>query len=317
MPEKVESVFHRSIYLTGPTASGKTAVGVALASRIGAEVIAMDSMTLYRGLDIGTAKPTAAEQRGVNHHLLDVIEPSLAASVADYLVWAKEAATEIESRGRTVLFVGGTPLYLKTLLRGLFEGPGADPTIRDRLQRDAEEFGNFSLYKRLQEVDPITAARLSANDLRRIVRALEVFHLSGRPISHFQQGHNTAAQAVRVFALERDRSELCSRIDQRTSAMFESGLLEEVMRVQADLDGRLNAVPAQGVGYREAIACLEGRISRAEAITQTKIRTRQFSKRQATWIRGLSECKPLRVLNDEPPDATADRIERILRDGEP
>ena len=162
--------FHRAIYLTGPTASGKTAIGVALARRLDAEIVAVDSMTLYRGMDIGTAKPADAERGGIPHHLIDVLDPWQAASVAEYRRWALAVVEDIERRGKRVLFVGGTPMYLKALLRGLFQGPGADSALRLRLEREAEEGGTKALHRRLAAVDPPTAARLHPNDRRRVIR---------------------------------------------------------------------------------------------------------------------------------------------------
>jgi tRNA dimethylallyltransferase len=308
-----ENPFHRAIYLTGPTASGKTAVGVALARRLDAEVIALDSMTLYRGMDIGTAKPSREEQGGIPHHLLDVLAPWDAASVADYRSWALEAALTIERRGKRVLFVGGTALYLKALLRGLFEGPSADPALRQSLEDEANRLGEASLHARLATLDPATAARLHLNDRRRIVRALEVIELTGRPLSSLQQEHDRPAPSgVPVFALERPRDELRARIDRRVLQMFADGLVDEV---RALLTGPrpLGSVPAQGVGYREVIDMLAGTLDKDDVIARVQARTRQFAKRQATWFRGLDEVEAWPVPNDEPPDVTAQRLAvRIL-----
>lgn len=308
---KRDDPLHRAIYLTGPTASGKTAVGVALAHRLGAEVVAMDSMTLYRGMDLGTAKPTEVEREGVPHRLLDVLNPWEAASVADYRGWVIEAVRAIEARGRRVLFVGGTALYLKALLRGLFEGPGADPALRAELEEQAERLGTAALHARLAEVDPPTAARLPPADRRRIVRALEVLALTGRPLSSFQTGHKHPAEGVRVFALERPRDELRDRIDGRVRQMFAAGLLDEVERLRSG-PFPLHPVPAQGVGYREAIDHLEGRLRGPEMIERTQARTRQFAKRQGTWFRGLAECRAFPVEPGEQAEATADRLQRAI-----
>jgi tRNA dimethylallyltransferase len=301
--EVMTDTFHRAIYLTGPTASGKTAIGVALAELLGAEIIAMDSMTLYRGLDIGTAKPTTEERREIPHHLIDVIDPWDSASVADYLRWAGEAIGDIESRGRQVLFVGGTALYLKALMRGLFDGPGADPDIRANLEKatDAE------LHVQLTQIDPITAARLHPANRRRVIRALEVFTLTGRPLSSFHEGHHHITEGLRVFALERPREEIHLRINARVVSMFENGLLDEVRRLQASPQP-LNMVPAQGVGYREAITHLEGQMTIQEAIVRTQARTRQFAKRQGTWFRGLAECRPFPVEAQESVETVAKRL---------
>jgi tRNA dimethylallyltransferase len=304
--------FHRAIYLTGPTASGKTAVGVALAKRLGAEIVALDSMTLYRGMDIGTAKPALLERGGIPHHLIDVLDPWDSASVGQYRRWAAAVVEAIEARGKRALFVGGTALYLKALLRGLIKAPGANLALRKQLEHDAERVGDAALHARLAEVDPVAAARLHPNDRRRIVRALEVSIATGRSLSAWQTGHERPApEGVAVFALARPRAELCRRIDQRVARMFEEGLVEEVHRLM-EAPRPIGPVPAQGVGYKEAIALLEGRATRSETIQRVQVRTRQFAKRQVTWFRGLSEARSWAVSDDEPPEETARRLYEAL-----
>lgn len=303
-----ENPFHRAAYLTGPTASGKTAVGVALARRLGAEVVALDSMTLYRGMDVGTAKPTLDERQGVPHHLIDVLDPWEAASVAAYRAWAAEAVAAIESRGKRVLFVGGTALYLKALLRGLFDGPGADPDLRRELEAEAARSGDAAVHARLSAVDPVSAARLHPNDRRRVVRALEVVAATGRPLSAWQTGHDRPAPAgVAVFSLGRPRDDLRVRIDRRVVAMFDGGLVDEV-RALTRGPRPWHPVPAQGVGYREAADLLAGRLSYAEAVERVQARTRQFAKRQGTWFRGLAEVRPCPLSGDDSPEETARRL---------
>lgn len=299
--------FRRAIYLTGPTASGKTAVGVALARRLGAEVVALDSMTLYRGLDVGTAKPTEEERDGIPHHLIDVLDPWESASVADYRARASAVLDDLDRRGVPALFVGGTPLYLKALLRGLFEGPSADAALRRSLEAEADRDGGAALHARLAAVDPAAAARLHPNDRRRVVRALEVAALTGRPLSIQQREHARPAEGVAVFALDRPRAELHDRIDRRVAAMFDSGLVEEVRRLLDNPRG-ISGVAAQGVGYRETIALLRGEADLATTVARIQARTRQFAKRQATWFRGLAEVRPFPVPVGEPPEATADRL---------
>lgn len=300
--------FHRAIYLTGPTASGKTAAGVALAERLGAEVVALDSMTLYRGMDIGTAKPSAAERRAIPHHLIDVLDPwDESASVAWYRDRAAEVLRYLAARGKPALFVGGTPMYLKVLLRGLFEGPSADEALRADLEAEADRLGDLALHARLAAVDSATAARLHPNDRRRVIRALEVFERTGRPLSAWQAEHDRPAEGVRVFALARPRSELHWRIDRRALAMFDEGLVEEVERLLAGPRPPGSAA-LQGVGYREVIDLLEGRASRAETIERIQARTRQFAKRQETWFRGLAEVRSWPVEGDEPPESIAARL---------
>ncbi len=308
------SPLHKAIYLTGPTACGKTAIGVELARRLDAEVVAMDSMTLYRGMDIGTAKPNLAERGGVPHHLIDVIDPWESASVADYREWAIQAVKEVESRGHRALFVGGTALYLKALLRGLFEGPPADPGLRNSLEEEADRLGNAALHGRLAKLDPKTAARLPIGDRRRIVRALEVIHSTGMPLSDLQKEHERPAEGVRVFAIDRpSRSPAqTDRIDRREVRMFADGLIEEA---QSLISGPqpLNQTPLQGVGYGEVIDHLQGRCTLGRAIELTQNRTRQFAKRQRTWFRGLEECRAWPIPEDEPAEVTADHLAEEIR----
>ncbi len=308
-----DNPFHRAIYLTGPTASGKTAVGAALARRLDAEVIAMDSTTIYRGMDIGTAKPTMAERGGIAHHLIDVIGPWELASVADYRGWASEAIRAIEGRGKRALFVGGTPLYLKVLLRGLFAGPGSDPELRLRLEQEAEAQGDAALHARLAALDPAIAARLHPNDRRRVVRALEVIALAGRPLSELQVEHDQPAPAgVAVYALDPPRATLYDRINRRVPAFFDAGLVDEVKSLQSG-ERPIGPVPAQAIGYREVIAMLAGQATLPETIEHIQIRTRQFAKRQGTWFRGLEEVKAFPVGPDERAEAVAERLAERVR----
>ncbi len=307
-----ENPFHRAIYLTGPTASGKTAVGVELARRLDAEILALDSTTLYRGMDIGTAKPTMAERGGIAHHLIDVIDPWETASVADYREWARRAITDVEQRGRRVLFVGGTPLYLKVILRGLFSGPSADFRLRRELEREADSLGEAALHARLSTLDPATAARLHHRDRRRVIRALEVIERTGKPLSALQLEHGqTAPESVRVFALELPRAILRDRIDRRVLRFFEAGLVDEV-RALCSGPRPLSDTAAQAIGYREVIAMLAGAASLDQTIERVQARTRQFAKRQATWCRGLREVQSVPVLSDETAEAIAVRLAREL-----
>ena len=304
-----DSITRECWFLTGPTASGKTSVGVALAERIGAEIVSLDSMALYRRMDIGTAKPTAAEGGRVPHHLLDVIEPSEEFSLAQYLEAADRAIQDIRSRGRQVLFVGGTPLYLKGLLRGIFEGPPADWELRRRLEHEAQTNGPGWLHQRLAEVDPVAAERLHANDTRRLIRALEVYEKTGKPISHWQQQFEIGrpADQCHVFVLEWPREELGKRINARVDAMFRDGLFDEARRLVAGTN-RLSRTASQALGYREVLDHLAGRQNLADTIELVKLRTRQFAKRQGTWFRSLSECRSVPVSDPLEPDLLADQI---------
>jgi tRNA dimethylallyltransferase len=307
-----DNPFHHAIYLTGATTSGKTAAGVALARRLGAEVIALDSMTLYRGMDIATAKPIPEQRGGIPHHLIDVIDPWESASVAAYREWARGALLDIQERGKRVLFVGGTALYLKALLRGLFEGPASDAELRRRLEREAEQGPQAALYARLARLDPMTAGRLHPEDRRRIIRALEVIELCGRPLSALQREHQQPAPAwVQVFALQPPRAALRERINRRVLTFFGTGLMEEVRRLQS-AEHPLSAVAAQAIGYREVIAHLSGKATLVETIEQVQARSRQFAKRQATWFRSLEEVRPVPVTPSEDPETIAERLARAI-----
>ena len=296
-------------YLTGPTASGKSAVALALARRLDAEIISMDSMAIFRGMDIGTAKPTVAERQEVPHHLVDLLEPTEDFSIAQYLQAAHQVAAEIRSRGRVVLFAGGTPLYLKALLRGLFIGPAADWVLRKKLLEEAEGKPPDYLHRRLAEVDPVAASKLHPHDTRRIIRALEVYLKTGQPISslqkQFEQGRS--AEECRVFVLWRSRDDLRRRIADRVAAMFAAGLVEEVKTLLARY-GRLSRTASQALGYREVLEYLEGRRTLAETQLAVERHTWQFARRQMMWFRSLSECRFVPVGPEDSPEQTVEQI---------
>lgn len=291
--------FRDCVILTGPTGSGKTALGIELAEQVNAEIVVADSMTLYRGMDIGTAKPTAAERERVRHHLIDVLDPSQSASVAWWLERAAECVADIESRGKLALIVGGTPLYLKAMLFGIFVCPPADPELRRQLELEAERDGAAALHARLMTVDPEAAGRLHANDVRRVVRAIEIFELTGQPISAFQTQWNDSdstidepRQTTRVLCLDLPRTELYSRINDRVEAMIAAGWLEEVRRLRTLPLGR---EAARALGYEELRQVLDGIMDLRDAIALIQMRSRQFAKRQFTWFRnwpGLQWVRP-------------------------
>jgi tRNA dimethylallyltransferase len=307
--------FERCWVLTGPTGSGKTELGVQLAEQLGAEIVSMDSMTLYRGMDIGTAKPARALRRRVPHHLVDVLDPWESASVAWWLQEAARLVGQIEERGKGALFVGGTSLYLKALLRGLFEGPAADLALRRRLTREAENLGPERLHQRLAQVDPVAASRLHPNDVRRIIRALEVWELTGRPISRWQTQWQQPAGPAKpdlsaadlafdtadgdrqpvpsILWLDVPRAELYARIDVRVKDMLAAGFVDEV-RALLCLPRPLSQEAAQAVGYREMLQHVQGSISLDEAVVRIQTRSRRLAKRQLTWFRSLPECRPAR-----------------------
>ena len=277
-------------FLTGATAVGKTDVGQYLAERLDAEIISLDSMAIYRGMDIGTAKPSQTEQEAIPHHLIDIRSPEEEFSVAEYVEAAEKAISDIRKRGKECLFVGGTPLYLKSLLRGLSQGPKPDWEFRRQVEEEVKKLGPEALHQRVQQIDPLAASQLHPNDTRRLIRVLEVYKATGEPISHsqLQFDEGRPAEACRVFVLRRERPVLHTRINERVTQMFEAGLVQEV-------EGLLQAgttfgrTSQQAVGYQETLEMLEGTLSQEEAIARTQTRTRRFAKHQETWYRGLSE----------------------------
>lgn len=295
-------------YLTGATASGKTGVGIELAKRLNAEIISLDSMSVYRGMDIGTAKPSPTQREESPHHLLDIVDPIEDYSLSQYVRDAHDCINEIRGRGREVLFVGGTPLYLKALLRGVYPGPPADWEFREQIETELEEVGIEALHDRLKQVDPLAAAKLHPHDKRRIIRALEVYKQTGSPLSH-EQIHfdDIPNEQCRAFVLSWPRQELHQRIEERVESMFERGLVEEV-RGLLQRYGALGRTASQAVGYREVIEHLVGGQDLATTIEQVKARTRQFARRQETWFRSLDECEAVPQAAGTSADEIARRI---------
>lgn len=309
MPYEKRLEIRDCLFLVGPTASGKSAVGVELAERLGAEIISLDSMAVYRGMDIGTAKPSAEERARVRHHLVDIVAPWEEYSVARYLDDAAAALAEIRSRGHVPLFVGGTPLYLKAVLRGLFEGPAADWEFRNACQSWAAQHGVETLHARLASMDPAAAQKIHPHDLRRIVRALEVFEKTGQPLSRWQAQFQQPREEARgrVLVLDWPREQLYRRINHRVEEMFRQGLVEEVRALLAT-GQKLSHTASQALGYREVLEYLAGRCSLEETIERVKTHTRQFAKRQLTWFRHLEECRFFPVCEPFSAPATAEQI---------
>ncbi|MFO7903185.1 MAG: tRNA (adenosine(37)-N6)-dimethylallyltransferase MiaA [Planctomycetota bacterium] len=285
-------------YLSGPTAAGKTRVGIEMARLLNAEIVSLDSMAIYRGMDIGTATPTPEQLRAVPHHLLNILDPVEEFSVSSYVKRAHHLIERIRAAGRDVLFVGGTPMYLKAMLRGLYTGPPADWAFRKEVEEEVRRVGVEPLYKRLVQVDPLSADKLHKNDVRRIIRALEVYKITGEPISHRQLQFEEGARAedCRVFVLGWPRATLHERIDARVERMFHHGLIGEVQGL-LNCFGRLGRTASQAVGYREAIEYCRGEMSLSEAKSRVQVRTHQFARRQETWFRSLSECQ--RIERDQ------------------
>lgn len=301
------------VWIVGPTAAGKSEVGVALAELIGGEVISLDSMAVYRGMDIGTAKPTVEQRQRVTHHLIDIVDPWEEYSVARYLADAATCLEDIRKRGKIPIFVGGTPLYLKAVLRGLFEGPQADWEFRQHWRALAETNPPGFLHAEVAKVDPASAARLHPHDWRRLIRALEVYHKTGRPLSEWQSQFDKPREEAmgRVVVLDWPRDILYRRIEARVDAMFDRGLVAEVKRLVADPRG-FGRTARQALGYREVLDYLAGKMSLEDTINLVKTRTRQFAKRQLTWFRHLEECRNLPINEPWQPEDLARRIARDL-----
>lgn len=275
------------LIICGPTASGKTAVAVEICLALGGEVVSADSMQIYRGMDIGTAKPALEETRGVAHHLLDIAEPGEAYSVAAYREKAIEAIEDIFARGRTPVVCGGTGLYIDALTRPLGFSAQGDESVRRPLEEiAAQEGGKERLHAMLREVDPDSSDRLHVNDVRRVVRALEIHQLTGRTLTEQRalDLKREGAYRGRLYGLSWPREELYARIDQRVDQMMADGLVKEVEALlSGGLHGRATAM--QGIGYKEITRALEGECSMAEAVERVKQATRNYAKRQLTWFR--------------------------------
>lgn len=309
----------RYIAIAGPTASGKTAAALAIAQHYPVEIISVDSALVYRGMDIGTAKPTAAELAAVPHHLVDIRDPLNAYSAAEFVADAEHLMGEITARGKLPLLVGGTMLYFKALIDGLDDMPKADAAVRATIAAEAAAKGWPALHAELATVDALTAARLEPQDSQRISRALEVFRVSGQPLSFFHQRKNSDPNAPKIVAEEvqkkptpalislepADRSWLHSRIAQRFDAMLAAGFVDEVMTLRARADLHADLPSMRCVGYRQAWQALDGTEAMAGLRDKGVFATRQLAKRQITWLRSMPQRHI--VACDE-----ADALQRVL-----
>jgi tRNA dimethylallyltransferase len=280
------------VAIVGPTASGKSALALQLARERAGEIVSCDSLQVYRGLDVGSAKATRAEQAEVPHHMLDVVGPGEGFSAADYARLARAALDSVRARGRLPIVAGGTGLYLRALVDGLFEGPSRDEALRRRLERLADRYGDARLHRRLAHVDPASAAKVNPRDRVRVVRALEVFHATGCPISERQRegasplrGYDTL-----LVGLDPGRAALRTAIEARTREMLARGLIEEVRGLLA---GGLDplARPLQAIGYRQALSVLRGEMPLREAEAAIVTATLRFAKRQMTWFRHQADVR--------------------------
>lgn len=302
--------------LAGPTASGKTAAALAIAEQIPVEIISVDSALVYRGMDVGTAKPSAAERAAVSHHLIDIRDPAEPYSAAEFVRDATRLMVDIHARGKLPLLVGGTMLYFKALLDGLDDLPPASPELRAELDAEAKAQGWPAMHAELARVDPETAARLAPGDSQRIQRALEVWRVTGKPLSSFhtrgaQAQPSALAQRITLISLEpQDRAWLHARIAERFDAMLANGLLDEVRQLRARGDLHADLPSMRSVGYRQAWGFLDGEFPEHELRERGIAATRQLAKRQITWLRAMPQRI---VVHCDAPDALQQVLQHALR----
>ena len=324
----------KPIALVGPTASGKTAIAIAIAEKIPVEIVSVDSALVYRGMDIGTAKPSAQERAQVVHHLIDIREPTQTYNAADFASDAQQLITNIQSRGKLPLLVGGTMLYLKALQDGIDDLPKTDATTREAIEARAKEIGWPGMHEELRKVDPVTAARLAPKDAQRISRALEVWHISGKSLSAwFEEGANKRSNTQResasgagidIISLEpNDRAWLHARIEQRFTAMLAAGFLGEMQALRARTDLTPNLPSIRCVGYRQAweqmdAVQLQG-ITSQEMLTRLQetavAATRQLAKRQLTWLRSMNDRNIIACDSSDPTAQALTLVQRFTAKG--
>ena len=284
--DSIQQMKLKLLCLLGPTAVGKTEIAIQLAQHFNAEIVSVDSRQVYRQMDVGTAKPTLAEQQAARHHLIDCIDITQPFSVADYQSLADTAISDIQNRGKQALLVGGAGLYFRAIVDGLFEGPAADTSLRKQFEADAAQHGVDVLHDRLRACDPESAERIHPNNLIRVIRALEIYELTGTPMSeHQQQWHQENQRYPFIaFGLTMPRALLYRRIEQRVDVMLANGLIAEVESLLAAGYSR-DTFALQSFGYKELITYLDGGCTYVEAVSQLKQNTRRFAKRQLTWFR--------------------------------
>ena len=301
--------------IVGPTGSGKSQLGLILANRLDGEIISADSRQIYRFLDIGTSKPSRSDQEKIPHHFIDSLDPREEYSAGAYGREARGTIMEIAGRNKQPILVGGSGLYVKAVIDGFFDGPGKDVELRNQLETRLKEGGSSALLANLKKVDPESAATMDASKPRRIIRALEVFYITGKPLSEFHKEQSSAAPFETVeFGIQWERSRLYERIDQRVEAMLEQGLVDEVRRLKSDgYDRKLNAL--NSVGYKEVFDYFDGDIDYEEMIESMKRNTRRFAKRQLTWFRADKRIKWITIDDSTPLERVADRVAQAFLAG--
>ncbi len=289
------------VTLRGPTASGKTDLAITLSDRLPIEIISVDSVMVYRGLNIGSAKPDQKTLNNYPHHLIDICDPSVNYSLGDFYEDANEAIRLIHSKERIPMLVGGTMMYFNALTKGLSDLPSSDQAIRKKLEDEADEIGWPELHKRLSKIDPVSGEKIEANDKQRIQRALEVYELSGKPLSSFFQDNrkNSDYRFFNINLFPDDRQSLYERIESRFNQMLELGLIDEVKRLlnQSELTSSHNSM--KSIGYKEICAYLEGKQTLIEAKEKSTLATRRLAKRQLTWLRSLDDCHKLNTFDND------------------
>ncbi len=300
--------------ILGTTASGKGQLAFDLAQSLGGEIISIDSMKVYCRMDIGTAKPPRDARQRIKYHLIDIVEPSESFSVAAFLDAALEAIEQIKNRNKPIIAVGGTALYLKALLYGLFKGPGTDEQFREQLRMRAQTEGLAELHSELTKIDPAAADRISLSDAKRIIRALEVYHLTGRPISSLQK--QFAAERTlhdwTIIGLRREKTDTNSRINKRVKKMIADGLVDEVNRLLAE-EKPLSKQARCAIGYAEIINYLAGRQTLEDAIELIKKNTRRLAKGQRTWFKTFKNVHWLDIATEDPPEKIFNQTKSLLR----
>ncbi|MFZ2146895.1 MAG: tRNA (adenosine(37)-N6)-dimethylallyltransferase MiaA [Sedimentisphaerales bacterium] len=301
--------------ILGVTASGKGRLAFELAQSLGAEIISIDSMKVYRRMDIGTAKPPAEARQRIKYHLIDIVEPSDSFSVAAFLDAALQAMEQIKGRNKPIITVGGTALYIKALLYGLFEGPGTNQQIRAELKARAEAEGLGELHSELTNIDPVAAERINPNDSKRIIRALEVYQLTGKPISSLQKqwDRRDTQHDWTIIGLQREKTDTSGRINKRVKKMITAGFVDEVKSLLAE-EKPLSRQARCAIGYAEIIEYLNGHISSEDAVELIKKNTRRLAKNQRTWFKTFKNVHWLDIEPDESQENILTRTKMLLND---
>ena len=305
---------HHTLWvLTGPTACNKTEIGFTVAQKTRGEIISADSMLFYRGMDIGTAKPSLDMRELVPHHFIDIIDPWESYSVGRYVDDVESLIDTADSKDRKFLIVGGSPLYVKGLVDGIFNGPEADWDIRRDLEELADEKGNQYVHDILQKIDPDKAVELHPNNLRRIIRAIEVYRITGKPVSELQEEYKLTRKSYQfnILCIAREREDIYRRINERVEIMFDKGLVDEVQSL-LDNPGGLSKQAKQALGYKEIIQYLDGGLTLDDAKEMVKQSTRRFAKRQMTWFRSFPDVQWLETEEHEGPGSISEEIITLL-----